>query len=341
MEDKVIIIAEAGVNHNGDINLAYKLIDSAAAAGADYVKFQTFITELIVDPKAEKASYQKSSSGENETQFEMIKKLELSFDDFHKLKQHCDKKGIKFLTTAADLKSLDKIHEYEMDFNKISSGELTNIIFLRKAGKKEKPIVLSTGMATLGDIETAIGTLINVGVRRDDITLLHCNTEYPTPFEDVNLKAMVSLGYAFGTKMGYSDHTLGIEVPIAAVALGARVIEKHFTLDKLMPGPDHSASLDPDELKLMVKAIRNIELALSGSGLKEPSQSERKNISIVRKSVFSSAKIAAGEIFTEENIVLKRPGDGISAIEIDKVLGKRASVDIEPGIKMTYKDISW
>lgn len=339
--NKVIIIAEAGVNHNGDIKMALDLIAAAADAGADYIKFQTFITEQIVDPSAQKADYQKSSTGNNESQFEMLKKLELSFSDFHDLKKHCEKHNVKFLTTAAELESLKRLDEFDLDFIKISSGELTNILFLRMAALKKKPIILSTGMARLGEIEIALKTLTDAGVTLSDITVLHCNTEYPTPFEDVNLKAMNSIGDAFKVNVGYSDHTLGIEVPIAAVALGATVIEKHYTLDKNLPGPDHAASLDPSELKNMISAIRNIEKALSGSGKKEPSKSESKNLMIVRKSLFASAKIGKGDAFTQENIALKRPGDGISAIEIDVVLGKKAAADIEPGKKITYQDIVW
>lgn len=338
---KVIIIAEAGVNHNGDINLAYKLVDAAAEAEVDYIKFQTFVSELIVDKKAQKAEYQKQNIDAEETQFEMIKKLELSFVDFHKIKAYCDKKNIKFLTSVADFVSLDKIDEYNLDYIKIASGELTNKLFLRKVAIKKKPIILSTGMATLSEIENALITLTQGGIKSADITILHCNTEYPTPFEDVNLKAMITIANAFKVKVGYSDHTLGIEVPIAATAMGATIIEKHFTLDKNLPGPDHRASLEPNELKIMVMAIRNVEKALLGTGKKEPSKSESKNKIVVRKSIFTSRKIAKGEILSESNITMKRPGDGISAMDVDKILGQTASTDLEQGKKLEFKDIQW
>lgn len=338
---KVIIIAEAGVNHNGDIKLAYKLVDAAAEAGADYIKFQTFISELIVDKSAQKADYQQSKTGVKETQFEMIKKLELSFEDFHKIKAYCIERKIKFLTSVADFVSLNELDEYNLDFIKIASGELTNKLFLRKVALKGKPIILSTGMATLGEIENALYTLTQGGVELDNITILHCNTEYPTPFEDVNLKAMNTIAQAFKVKVGYSDHTLGIEIPIAATAMGASIIEKHFTLDKNLPGPDHSSSLEPDELKAMVMAIRNVEKALLGTGKKEPSKSETKNKVVVRKSIFTSTKINKGEIISESNITLKRPGDGISAIDIDLILGRIAAIDLEQGKKIEFKDIQW
>ena len=339
--DKVLIIAEAGVNHNGDIDLAHRLIDVAAKAGADYIKFQTFITELIIDVSAPKAEYQQQTDKAPDSQYEMVQKLELPFEDFSQLKDYCKLKGIGFLTTVADLVSLEKIDAFDLDFIKISSGELTNRLFLKKIAKQNKPILLSTGMANLGEIETALNILSSGSIKWEDITILHCNTEYPTPMQDVNLKAMISIREAFKTNIGYSDHTLGIEVPIAAVAMGATVIEKHFTLDKTMPGPDHSSSLEPHELKSMIDAIRNIELALSGNGIKEPSISESKNIPVVRKSIFSKTSIARGELITEENIILKRPGDGIPAIEIDKVLGKKASRSIKEGSKLSYNDILW
>lgn len=339
--NKIIIIAEAGVNHNGDLNLAFKLVDAAADAGADYIKFQTFITELIVDKSAKRAEYQIANSIDDISQYEMIKKLELSFEDFHKINNYCKKRNIKFLTTVADFVSLKKIDDFNLDFIKVSSGELTNILFLRKVAQKKKPIILSTGMASIGEIEIALNVLYSYGIQNNMITVLHCNTEYPTPMEDVNLKAMLTIADTFKIKTGYSDHTLGIEVPIAAAAMGATVIEKHFTLDKKMDGPDHSSSLEPNELKLMISSIRNIEKALSGSGVKYPSKSESKNIPIVRKSIFAEKEILFNELFTEDNLCLKRPGDGIPASDIDKVLGKTAAFTIAKGSKIKLKDIKW
>lgn len=337
----VIIIAEAGVNHNGNINLAFKLVDKAKNAGADYIKFQIFKTELISDKSASKANYQMETTDTEESQFDMIKKLELSIDDFIKIKDYCNKNDIRFLTSVGDLVSLDAIVKFNLDYMKVASGELTNILLLRKLAKTKKPILLSTGMATLGEIENAISILTNEGLSRDLITLLHCNTEYPTPYIDVNLKGMVTLADAFKLRVGYSDHTTGIEIPIAAVALGATVIEKHFTIDKSLPGPDHKASLEPSEFKNMVQAIRNTELALSGKGIKSPSKSEMKNIRIVRKSLFAAQKIQKGEFFSEKNIIPKRPGDGIEVIELDKVLGRKAAHNIKKGTKLSYRDIAW
>lgn len=338
---KVIIIAEAGVNHNGDINLAKKLIDIAAESGADYVKFQTFKTELIVDKNAPKAEYQKNNEQENTTQYEMIKKLELSHNDFMLLKKYCDKKRIKFLTTVADLYSFSMIDDFNQDFIKISSGEITNKLFLKKVAQKRKPVIMSTGMANIGEIECALNILTSEGLSINEITVLHCNTEYPTPFEDVNLKAMETISNAFKVKVGYSDHTLGIEIPIAAVAMGAVVIEKHFTIDKNLPGPDHKSSLEPNELKLMVHSIRNIEKALSGNGRKEPSRSEIKNIIVVRKSLFVQNNIKKGEVITEDYIIAKRPGDGVSAMNMDMIIGKRVMTDLKSGHKIEFKDIKW
>jgi N,N'-diacetyllegionaminate synthase len=337
----VIIIAEAGVNHNGNKALAKQLIDAAAKTGADYIKFQTFITELIVDKSAPKAEYQNASVGLKKSQFEMIKELELSFDDFLELRDHCIKKNIKFLTTVADLQSLGRLDELNVDFIKISSGEIANPLFLKAVSKKRKPILLSTGMSNLGEIEEALTILTSNGLTLDDITVLHCNTEYPTPMEDVNLKAMNTISDAFKIKVGYSDHTLGIEIPIAAVARGAKVIEKHFTLDKRMEGPDHSSSLEPAELTEMVRCIRSVEQALRGSGRKEPSKSELKNIPIVRKSIFISEPISKGQLFSDQNITVKRPGDGIPSIEVQKIIGKSAACDLKKGDKLKYENISW
>ncbi len=320
---KTIIIAEAGVNHNGSIELAKKLIDSAAESGADYVKFQTFKTELAISKHAEKAKYQQKNTGNNESQFDMVKKLELSFDQFKELKKYCEQKGIKFLSTGFDLPSIEFLNSLNLDVFKIPSGEITNYPYLKKIGKLGKKIILSTGMATIGEIEDALDILIKAGTLKENITILHANTEYPTPMEDVNLKAMQTIACTFDINVGYSDHTLGIEVPIAAVAMGATVIEKHFTLDRNLTGPDHLASLEPHELKAMVKAIRNIELAM-GNGIKKPSPSESKNIAIARKSIVASCNIKKGEVFTEKNITVKRPGNGISPMMWNDIIGKKA-----------------
>lgn len=326
MENRVFIIAEAGDNHNGDINLAYKLVDVAVEAGADCVKFQTFITEEIISKKAEMAEYQKKNTGISESQFEMVKKLELSFDDFKKIKAYCDQKGIIFLSTAFDLPSVKFLNQIQIPFWKIPSGEITNLPYLEAIAKTGKKIVMSTGMASLKEIEAALNVLKVNGAK--DITLLHCNTEYPTPMEDVNLLAMIQMRNLFNCEVGYSDHTQGIEVPIAAVTLGARIIEKHFTLDKNMPGPDHKASLEPEELKLMVTSIRNIEKAL-GDGIKKVSKSEKKNIEIARKSITAKKMIKKGETFSIDNITCKRPGNGISPMEWYNVLGQKAMKDFK------------
>lgn len=325
MKDKVIIIAEAGVNHNGDLIKAFNLIDAAVAAGVDYVKFQTFKAENLVSKKAKKAEYQiENTKDDNDSQLEMLKKLELSRDQHEQLIKYCKEKKIKFFSTAFDLSSLDYLAAIGLKLVKIPSGEITNLPYLKKAASLFKEIIISTGMSTMQEIKDALNVFLELGIAKDSVTILHCNTEYPTPMKDVNLKAMLSIGEKFGVKVGYSDHTLGIEVPIAAVALGACVIEKHFTLDKSLPGPDHAASLEPDELMAMCKAIRNIESALSGSGIKEPSASEMKNIAIARKSIVAKTDIERGSIFTEENITTKRPGIGISAMKWDEILGTKA-----------------
>jgi len=324
--NKVFIIAEAGVNHNGDVNLAKKLVDVAKKAGADAVKFQTFKAENLVSKSAKKADYQVENTGNNESQYEMIKKLELSFDDFIELKKYCDEKEIMFLSTPFDDESIEFLNNLGIEIFKIPSGEITNLPYLRKIGKLRKKVILSTGMADLGEIEDALDVLINSGTKKENITVLHANTEYPTPFEDVNLKAMQTISCAFDVAVGYSDHTMGIEVPIAAVAMGARVIEKHFTLDRNLEGPDHRASLEPDELKAMVSAIRNIEKAL-GNGLKKPSRSEKKNIEVARKSIVAKRDIKKGEKFSEENLTVKRPGNGISPMRWDEIIGKTAQKD--------------
>jgi N-acetylneuraminate synthase len=322
-----LVIAEAGVNHNGDIELAKKLIAVAAEAGADLVKFQTFVTESNISRSAPKAEYQKGATDPEESQYEMVRKLELSREDHLELIHECKKRNIGFFSTAFDSTSIDMLNELSVsEYVKVPSGELTNFPYLRYLTCCGKHVLLSTGMANLGEIEAAIDVVEQAGTPRDNITVLHCTTEYPTPMEDVNLRAMVNIGKAFGVKVGYSDHTPGIEVPIAAVALGATVIEKHFTLDRTLPGPDHRASLEPGELKAMVQGIRNIENAL-GDGIKRPSPSELKNRPIARKSLVAACTIKAGEQFSEGNLMAKRPGTGISPMHWDDVIGRTASRD--------------
>jgi N,N'-diacetyllegionaminate synthase len=325
----VIIIAEAGVNHNGSFEMAKQLVDKAKEAGADYVKFQTAVPELVISTRAPKAEYQKATTGEEENQLEMCKKIHLSLKDYKPLKDYCDSRGIKFLSTPFDLVSVDLLDTLDMDYFKIPSGEITNKPYLKAVASKKKPVIMSTGMCEMDEIETAVHVLTQNGLNKEDIILLHCNTEYPTPFEDVNLLAMLDIRNKTGIETGYSDHTRGIEVPIAAVALGARVIEKHFTLDRNLPGPDHKASLEPQELKAMVNAIRNIEKALSGSGIKEPGASEIKNKDIARKSIVAATTIRRGEVLTAQNLGVKRPGNGISPMRWDEVLGQRAIRDFE------------
>jgi N,N'-diacetyllegionaminate synthase len=319
---KTLIIAEVGVNHNGDIDIAKKLVDAAENAGVDYVKFQTFKTENLVQKSAKKAVYQADNTGNNDSQFSMLKKLELSDENHFELMKYCQQKNIKFLSTAFDFESIDFLND-KIDLYKIPSGEITNLPYLEKVAKLGLSIVMSTGMANMQEVKDAFNVLVKNGVQKNEITILHCNTEYPTPMEDVNLKAMLSIEKELGVKIGYSDHTLGVEVPIAAVAMGASVIEKHFTLDRNMAGPDHKASLEPNELTAMVTAIRNIELAL-GDGIKKPSKSEEKNIKIARKSIVAIEDIKKGDIFTEQNISVKRPGNGISAMKWYDVLGRNA-----------------
>jgi N,N'-diacetyllegionaminate synthase len=327
--DSVFIIAEAGVNHNGSIELAKKLIDVAVASGVNAVKFQTFKTELCISKKAEKAEYQKENTNNSEeTQFDMVKKLELSEATHHELIAYCKIKNIMFLSTPFDHDSIDMLHELGLEIFKIPSGEITNLPYLRHIGKLDKKVILSTGMANIGEIEDALDILVASGTQKDNITVLHANTMYPTPMEDVNLRAMQTIGNTFDISFGYSDHTLGIEVDIAAVAMGATCIEKHFTLDKTMEGPDHKASLEPHELKAMVNAIRNIELAL-GSSVKKPSPSEQPNMKVARKSIVASKAIKKGELFTEENLAIKRPGNGISPMRWDEIVGSVASLDYD------------
>lgn len=321
----VYIIAEAGVNHNGSYELACKLVDEAKLAGADCIKFQTFKSENLVSHKAKKADYQKKTTGDS-SQLDMLKNLELSYDEFINLKNYCDEKGITFLSTPFDQESIDFLNTIDMPFWKIPSGEITNLLYLEALAKTGKPVVMSTGMCEMGEIEAAIWILQEKGA--GEIKLLHCNTEYPTPYEDVNLKAMETMAKAFGLDVGYSDHTRGIEVAIAAVALGACIIEKHFTLDRNMEGPDHKASLEPQELAAMVSGIRHIEKAL-GNGDKTPSASEKKNISVARKSIVAKKAIKAGDILTEDNITVKRPGSGISPMSWYDVIGKKAIKDFD------------
>lgn len=326
MNNGVFIIAEAGVNHNGDINLAKKLIDVAKEAGADAIKFQTFISEKVVSRHAPKAEYQNKNTSSKESQLEMVKKLELSFDEFVELSEYCRKKDIEFLSTAFDFDSIDFLNSLEMKRWKIPSGDITNLPYLIKIAKLGKPVILSTGMSTMEDIRAAVSILKENG--SGEITVLHCTTEYPTPYDDVNLKAMNTIQIEFDVAVGYSDHTLGIEVPIAAVAMGATVIEKHFTLDRNMEGPDHKASLEPNELKAMVNAIRIVEVAI-GSGEKKPAESEKKNMAIARKSIIAKRNISKGERFTEENLTVKRPGNGISPMKWFEVIGRVALRDFE------------
>lgn len=323
---KTFIIAEAGVNHNGSLELAKKLIDVASEAGADAVKFQTFQAKNLVSKNAQKADYQKQTTDQNESQFEMIKKLELSEAMHYELIAYCQQKNIMFLSTPFDHDSIELLNKLGLEIFKIPSGEITNLPYLRHIGSLNKQVILSTGMANLGEIEAALNVLTQAGTAKEKITVLHANTEYPTPMQDVNLKAMQTIGQAFDIAVGYSDHTLGIEVDVAAVALGASVIEKHFTLDKTMEGPDHKASLEPDELKAMVSAIRNIEQAL-GSSIKQPSPSESKNKPIARKSLVAKTAIKQGETFNAENLCIKRPGHGISPMRWDEIIGTKAQRD--------------
>ena len=319
---KVTIIAEVGVNHNGDVNLALKLIDAAVAAGADIVKFQTFNAENLVSASAPKAGYQKKTTTASESQLDMIRKLELPEDAYPLLLAHCRQCGIRFLSTPFDLGSVDFLSQLGMDTWKIPSGEITNLPYLRKIGALGQPVILSTGMSTLEEVADALHALDAAGVPQSLVTLLHCTTEYPAPFAEVNLRAMQTLRAAFPlcAGVGYSDHTQGIEVSLAAVAMGASVIEKHFTLDRSMEGPDHKASLEPDELQTLVRGIRNIEVAL-GNGVKAPAPSEIPNMLVARKSIVAARSIRAGEVFTAENITTKRPGGGISPMLWDSVIG--------------------
>lgn len=323
---KIFIIAEAGVNHNGSLKIAKKMVDVAAKVGADAIKFQTFHAESLVSKFALKAMYQKKATAKYENQLEMLKKLELSVSNHKELIRYCRAKKIIFLSSPFDLESIDLLARFGLRTLKIPSGEITNLPYLRKIGSLGRKIIMSTGMATLREVEDAFDILVKSGTKKRDIVIMHCNTEYPTPFKDVNLMAMVAIKNALGVQVGYSDHTLGIEVAIAAVALGATVIEKHFTLDKRMQGPDHEASLDPEELRQLVISIRDIEKAL-GLGAKNPSSSEAGNMGCVRKSIVAARDIKRGEVFNHNNLAVKRPGLGISPMDWDKIVGKRAKID--------------
>jgi N,N'-diacetyllegionaminate synthase len=329
IKHKTFIIAEAGVNHNGSLDLAKNMIEAAASAGADAVKFQTFNAENLVCGDTLKAAYQKSVTDANETQFDMLRRLELDKEAHEILFNYCKEIGIQFISSPFDIEGIDLLCSLGVDIIKIPSGEITNLPYLRKIGMLGKEVILSAGMSTLGEIGEALDVIVNSGTQLCKITVLHCNTEYPTSMEDVNLLAMQTIAQTFKVKTGYSDHTLGIEVPVAAVALGASIIEKHFTLDRNLPGPDHKASMVPDELVEMVKCIRNVEIAL-GSRIKKPSPSELRNINIVRKSIVAGKSIRKGEIFTETNLTVKRPGSGISPMLWDDVIGNRAVRDYQP-----------
>lgn len=326
--NNTFVIAEAGVNHNGSMKLAKKLIDEASKAGADAVKFQSFKAKQLVTKNAKKADYQKETTDKIENQYQMIKKLELDYEKHQELMDYCKTKDILFLSSPFDLESIDLLSNLDIEILKIPSGEINNVPYLRKVGQLRMKVILSTGMATMGEIEFALKILRDGGTT--DITVLHCNTEYPTPMEDVNLTAMNTIKNSFKVEVGYSDHTLGIEIALAAVSLGAKIIEKHFTLDKNKEGPDHLASIEPLELRSMVSAIRNIEKAL-GDGIKKPSKSEIKNIKIARKSIIAKDKIKKGEVFTEDNLDIKRPGDGIPPVFWDTLIGNKAKRDF-------YKD---
>jgi len=339
--DKVVIIAEAGVNHNGDLQKAIELIDIASKAGVDIVKFQTFKADRIVSKSAQKANYQSENVGDrDDSQFNMLKSLELSEEDHATLIEECKKRRVRFLSTAFDVNGIDFLYNLGIPFFKSPSGEITNFPYLKRLAEKGKPVVLSTGMADMEEVKAALRVLTEYGLNKKDITVLHCNTEYPTPMKDVNLKAMNTIGDELGVQVGYSDHTLGIEVPIAAVTLGAKVIEKHFTLDRNLPGPDHRASLEPGELKDMVLAIRNVEKALSGNGRKERSQSEKKNIEIARKSIHTLKPLKKGEKISESDIIPLRPANGISPMKWEEVIGKKVTRDLKENEILTDQDIS-
>jgi N,N'-diacetyllegionaminate synthase len=335
MVNKVTIIAEAGVNHNGSMDLAKKLIDVAKEAGVDYVKFQTFKADKIASKSAEKAEYQKSTTGNSESQLMMLKKLELTHDDHLVLIEYCRSKNIEFLSTPFDIESIDLLKELGITLGKIPSGEITNLPYLQKMATTFDHLVMSTGMADMNEIEEAVNVITSSGFSKEKLTVLHCNTEYPTPFSDVNLTAMNTIRRKIGVEVGYSDHTKGIEVPVAAVALGAVLIEKHFTLDRNMEGPDHKASLEPGELKAMVSAIRNIEQSL-GNGIKQPSPSEIKNKNIARKSIVAARDMQPGDIIRMEDLSVKRPGSGISPMLMPSLIGKKLKAGIKADELLNY-----
>lgn len=336
---KVTIIAEAGVNHNGSLKMAIDLIDKASAAGADYVKFQTFIASKLVSSKAPKAEYQSKNTGEQSgTQQAMLEELALTFPDFKLLADHCREVGIGFLSTGFDLESVRFIDNLDVSFHKIPSGEITNLPYLRFIGSLHKPVVVSTGMSTLDEVGQALEILYQQGLKKEDITLLHCTTEYPAPADEVNLKAMQTMRETFGLRVGYSDHTAGILIPVAAVAMGACMIEKHFTTDRNLPGPDHKASLEPDELAEMIRNIRLVEMA-GGDGIKKPSLSEIKNIPIARRSIHLLRTLPEGHRLTEADLIMKRPGTGISPMEIDQVIGKKLKSGLDQDTMISWENL--
>lgn len=336
---RTIIIAEAGVNHNGDIETAKKLIEKASEAGADFVKFQTFKADSLVSKKAKKANYQLSKENSDEKdQYTMLKKLEIPLEWYSILINHCEKNRIKFLSTGFDEESIDYLDSLNLNYFKIPSGEITNLPYLVHVAKKQKKIIISTGMSTMKEIDKALNLLVKNGVSKENITVLHCSTQYPTPMEDVNLKAMLSIRNEFDIKVGYSDHTLGIEIPIAAAALGAVIIEKHFTLDNQLSGPDHKASLNPKDLKRMITSIRNLEAAM-GNGQKVPSKSELENISVTRKSIHLENVLKKGEVIKKSDLKMMRPGDGISPMDINLILGKKTLKKLFKGHKLSNRDL--
>lgn len=336
---QVMIIAEAGVNHNGSLDIAKQLIDAAADAGVDYVKFQTFKADKLVSRDAEMAEYQKANTGTEESQFDMLRKLELSEEHHHILIDYCRERNVRFFSTAFDLESMELLVKLGVTLGKVPSGEITNKPYLQQMARSFNEIILSTGMCTLEEVQEAITVFESEGISRNQITVLHCNTEYPTPMQDVNLHAMSHIASQCQTEIGYSDHTLGIEVPIAAVALGAVVIEKHFTLDRSLPGPDHRASLEPAELKAMVSAIRNIESALAGDGIKKPSASEMKNIAVARKSIHLAGPLGEGHILQLSDFSMMRPGDGISPMRMDELVGRQVKHSLPKHHKLTWNDV--